>query len=241
MARRALGLDGGEAAEAQQQACSKDGSDNSAAAGDGSDGDGEEGAVDDGTQRPVRASVACEPSRPGACARRGVACKDPAACCGAGDGADADADDADSADGLELAPGHYGATPVGSPWMEAGREALATRRRATREASDDSAAAAGDSGASCSLPSAAARHLDLRAAAAQRAAAAHAVADAAFAADAEEEPCGICFDGAARVRLAPCGHDACAGCCAALFTMRHAEVAACPFCRQTVAAFAPVL
>jgi hypothetical protein len=52
--------------------------------------------------------------------------------------------------------------------------------------------------------------------------------------------CGVCLDAAPAVELRPCGHALCTDCCGRLFTMRHADVVACPFCRATVGAFEPV-
>jgi hypothetical protein len=51
--------------------------------------------------------------------------------------------------------------------------------------------------------------------------------------------CGICLDAEPAVALRPCQHALCADCCGRLFTMNHANVVACPFCRATVGSFAP--
>ena len=47
----------------------------------------------------------------------------------------------------------------------------------------------------------------------------------------------MCLDAAAHVRLLPCQHELCPGCCHALFKMDYASVVLCPFCRATVGGF----
>jgi len=69
--------------------------------------------------------------------------------------------------------------------------------------------------------------------------AAAAAAEAA-AAEAEAEPCGICLDAPAGLRLTTCAHRLCAGCSREILrTAAAGAPAGCPFCRRAIGGFAP--
>jgi hypothetical protein len=57
--------------------------------------------------------------------------------------------------------------------------------------------------------------------------------------DGEDSCCGVCLDAPPGIRLKPCGHAMCSACCSGLFSMQHAEVVACPFCRSVIGCFSP--
>jgi hypothetical protein len=52
--------------------------------------------------------------------------------------------------------------------------------------------------------------------------------------------CGVCFDMPPQVRLAPCGHQLCTGCCQSLLAMNSRCIMVCPFCRGGVAHLEPL-
>lgn len=47
--------------------------------------------------------------------------------------------------------------------------------------------------------------------------------------------CGVCFDQAPQVTLAPCDHQLCLNCCKHLLALNSRCVLSCPFCRANVA------
>jgi len=72
---------------------------------------------------------------------------------------------------------------------------------------------------------------------AARAAAAAAEAEAQAA---EAEPCGVCLDAPAGLRLTTCAHRLCAGCSRSILRVAAAGApAGCPFCRRAIGGFAP--
>lgn len=60
------------------------------------------------------------------------------------------------------------------------------------------------------------------------------------ASSAADKVCGVCFDATSQVRLVPCGHELCAGCCRSLLALNSRCVMACPFCRGGVGHLVPL-
>lgn len=56
----------------------------------------------------------------------------------------------------------------------------------------------------------------------------------------DDESCGVCLDGAARVELAPCRHALCAACARQLVNMGSKRPPVCPFCRVHIQGFQAV-
>jgi hypothetical protein len=54
-----------------------------------------------------------------------------------------------------------------------------------------------------------------------------------------DDTCGVCLDKPARVRLLPCQHELCAGCCRSMSGANPMSVLLCPFCRASVRGFRP--